>query len=546
MNNKKIFEKIITEKRAKSSNERPKYGLRKLTVGVVSCLLGYMMFFTPNVVAAEKVEQPQAVEATVESTEVNNVENAEAESEQPKEKPAEIAKTAETEKPVSHVKAYSSNAQDRIVGTTEEEKSETATEEKTEEAKQADSYVPELEAIKVVKGNSVEDYRNAFKNLPEDATIKVINEADTNEAGNKIATIEITFADQSKKQEIITVKVYETQEDLDKAVDDSLGLNSTDEKQSVKAASTTPVTNDTQIQDEGSIEQEIPFREKTSGVEKLDERDGGPIRYNTLEARNNENGIISLEANYWPQGGASGLWGTSEDPNAEYAGKYVISFDNPEFYKNIQTVTTVDGAGPLGEKSWTPLLGGRDWTMVMNNANTGAGIVNTNKRLKLEIALKGGKTLKDLGLDKTPLSFTAGIVGGTANPEKFNKILAHTIDNGFIMAENPNNPSPKENPDLFRNQGVPTVFGDNRYNDGGFTKDGMGQKVYYDKDSKSIISRHTFKPTQNFLQSNDDAVVYIKEQIPKVLVPFIDRENIYVGAMNDITRPDEYRTSVGA
>ena len=34
MNNKKIFEKIITEKRAKSSNERPKYGLRKLTVGV--------------------------------------------------------------------------------------------------------------------------------------------------------------------------------------------------------------------------------------------------------------------------------------------------------------------------------------------------------------------------------------------------------------------------------------------------------------------------------------------------------------------------------
>lgn len=32
MNNKRIFEKIITEKRAKSSNERPKYGLRKLTV----------------------------------------------------------------------------------------------------------------------------------------------------------------------------------------------------------------------------------------------------------------------------------------------------------------------------------------------------------------------------------------------------------------------------------------------------------------------------------------------------------------------------------
>lgn len=54
MNNKDLFEKIITEKRAKSSNERPRYGLRKLTVGVVSCLLGYMMFMTPNVTLAKK------------------------------------------------------------------------------------------------------------------------------------------------------------------------------------------------------------------------------------------------------------------------------------------------------------------------------------------------------------------------------------------------------------------------------------------------------------------------------------------------------------
>ena len=136
MNNKKIFEKIITEKRAKSSNERPKYGLRKLTVGVVSCLLGYMMLFTPNVVAAEneKADQSQTVEATVESTEVNNGENVEEESEQPKGEDAEIAKT---EKLVSHVQAYSSkatgtNAQDRNVRTTDEKKSETAVEKTTE------------------------------------------------------------------------------------------------------------------------------------------------------------------------------------------------------------------------------------------------------------------------------------------------------------------------------------------------------------------------------------------------------------------------------
>ena len=82
MNNKRIFEKIITEKRAKCSNERPKYGLRKLTVGVVSCLLGYMMFFTPNVVAAEKVDQPQVAAETVQANEAGQVAE---ESEQPKE-----------------------------------------------------------------------------------------------------------------------------------------------------------------------------------------------------------------------------------------------------------------------------------------------------------------------------------------------------------------------------------------------------------------------------------------------------------------------------
>ncbi len=148
MNNKRIFEKIITEKRAKSSNERPKYGLRKLTVGVVSCLLGYMIFMTPNVVQAEKVEQPQAaVEATVESTEFNNPENVEEKSDEPNK---EAVEATETDNAVSHVEAYSSkaketNAQDRTVRTTTEETSETATNEKATEFKLTEEQKKQLE-----------------------------------------------------------------------------------------------------------------------------------------------------------------------------------------------------------------------------------------------------------------------------------------------------------------------------------------------------------------------------------------------------------------
>lgn len=154
MNNKKIFEKIITEKRAKSSNERPKYGLRNLTVGVVSCLLGYMMFFTPNVVAAQKVDQPQAVEATVESTEVAKTENVEEKSEEAvkskgTEQPEEAAESKEAKQPVYHVQAYSSNAketntQDTIVKTTAKKTSETATEEKNTEFKLTEEQKKQL------------------------------------------------------------------------------------------------------------------------------------------------------------------------------------------------------------------------------------------------------------------------------------------------------------------------------------------------------------------------------------------------------------------
>lgn len=136
MNNKRIFEKIITEKRAKSSNKRPKYGLRKLTVGVVSCLLGYMMFFTPNVVAAEneKVDQPQAIEATFESAKDNNVENVEEEA-------AEIAETKATDLAKTSSVAKKSAVQPRSATTTE---ATAETNEKTTEFKLTDEQKKQL------------------------------------------------------------------------------------------------------------------------------------------------------------------------------------------------------------------------------------------------------------------------------------------------------------------------------------------------------------------------------------------------------------------
>ena len=48
MNKKNKLNKIIEEKKANSLNKKLRYGLRKLSIGVVSCFLGYAIALTPN------------------------------------------------------------------------------------------------------------------------------------------------------------------------------------------------------------------------------------------------------------------------------------------------------------------------------------------------------------------------------------------------------------------------------------------------------------------------------------------------------------------
>ena len=50
------LKKIIESKKLKSSDKKPRYGTRKLSVGLVSCMLGYFVFMSPTVVNAQAVE----------------------------------------------------------------------------------------------------------------------------------------------------------------------------------------------------------------------------------------------------------------------------------------------------------------------------------------------------------------------------------------------------------------------------------------------------------------------------------------------------------
>ena len=106
-----------------------------------------------------------------------------------------------SEKTVDQVESTKENATNQTV-------------EKTEAVvkKQADNFNAELQSLTVDQGKNVEDYRNAIKNLPQDAKLEVKTQADTKEAGLKIIKASIIFSDNSTKEVDITVKVNQIKE----------------------------------------------------------------------------------------------------------------------------------------------------------------------------------------------------------------------------------------------------------------------------------------------------------------------------------------------
>lgn len=81
------FKEIIENKKQKS-NRKPRYGTRKLSIGLVSCVLGYAMLVSPTVsLADEAINEPVAEEEA-------NPEQEEETEEENKEEAQEVASPA--------------------------------------------------------------------------------------------------------------------------------------------------------------------------------------------------------------------------------------------------------------------------------------------------------------------------------------------------------------------------------------------------------------------------------------------------------------------
>ena len=70
MDNK--FKRIIELKKMKGSNRNPRYGTRKLSIGLVSCMLGYALLVSPATVLASE-EVPAEATANTETVEIDRI-----------------------------------------------------------------------------------------------------------------------------------------------------------------------------------------------------------------------------------------------------------------------------------------------------------------------------------------------------------------------------------------------------------------------------------------------------------------------------------------
>ena len=164
MKNSKKMAEVIEKKRALSEEKTPKYGTRKLSIGLVSCMLGFSLIIAPgSSKAAEGTETPKTV------SEENIQERPAVDETKPAEAPAEEVKPVESEE---KAQAAETTEKETVANTKAEEVAEVK-----EEFKLTDAQIQRLKAanftdaeISVVEEN-IKAYVKENKDFDVDAHI---------------------------------------------------------------------------------------------------------------------------------------------------------------------------------------------------------------------------------------------------------------------------------------------------------------------------------------------------------------------------------------
>ncbi|UZW91549.1 putative Ig domain-containing protein [Staphylococcus lugdunensis] len=250
---------------------------------------------------------------------------------------------------------------------------------------------------------------------------------------------------------------------------------------------------DTSISDPKVIDYPTPKNSKYSymlhelGYNATTVSDESSLRFAGITQNKNSNGsTITLNLKKW----------NSATTNLNN-GKINLSFSQSKFFSQIESIS-FDGTNMITDNN------GQNWYTPASNANL--GLIGSVTNSPIIITLKNNQSLTSLGYSNT-------------NPVYFTHTW--TLNDGSIAPESIQNAliTPTLNPKVPQST-----------QSSGFTTGRLINKIDISRTDNTIKSIHSFKPDENFLQTDYNWVLYVKEQIPKELMPYIDRGsiNIYV------------------
>ena len=215
-------------------------------------------------------------------------------------------------------------------------------------------------------------------------------------------------------------------------------------------------------------------------------KDNSGLRYAGVSQLQNDTGnVIKLNLTNW-----------IENNDLIDGGKVNFSFSQSDFYSQIQNIT-INGV------YMTTTNSGQNWTAPINGKTVEGteGIVTNNEVL---ITLKNSQTIASLGYSNSKPVY-----------------LTHTwtTNTGAIAGESVQVTTIA--PNIYSKAPQTTQSS-------GFTSGKVVNRIRYDSSDNSIKSIHAFKPDENFLQTDYNWVLYIKEQVNKDLIPYIDPSSVKI------------------
>ena len=202
---------FIEKKKEKSASRKPRYGTRKLSVGLVSCILGYCIFLSPTVVSAQAVEDGSESTPSTFTEASADTSDSDSESESDETKAVETPSAATNEVESPQAKASVSEVADEAPAVAETPVAEAEKEAPAEEVVEAEKEEP---AVSEEKLEPVAE---------EDAETKEVSKKEEIEApkANKEANIEETVAaDEKENKTEETAQTAEENKDTLKSEDD--------------------------------------------------------------------------------------------------------------------------------------------------------------------------------------------------------------------------------------------------------------------------------------------------------------------------------------